>query len=186
MLEKLASVQVKSNELSMYGSVKDIGKKENKRKMMRLGESESTTTMIKEDEVGISDAIGGGVVKKRVVNSIVGSNRKRHRPMNDTNKGDEVSTDTDDMSTDEEIDVASVNRAVEAFKKQKAAAEPELLKPKFDMDGYKTAEIVLTDEEEEKERVRVSVGQARRKTKYVHVERREEIKVRHLYFGMDG
>jgi hypothetical protein len=186
-LEKLASVQVKSNELSMYGSVKDIGKKENKRKMMRLGESETKTTMIKEDEVGISD---DGVVKKRVVNSIVGSNRKRHRPMNgdNNNKDDEVSTDTDDISTDEEIDVASVNRAVEAFKKQKAAAvaESELLKPKFDMDGYKTAEIVLTDEEEEKERVRVSMGQARRKTKYVHVERREEIKVRHLYFGRDG
>ena len=89
----------------MYSSVKDIGKKE-KRKY--------------DDDLKIAEKEGD---KQIYLSSIAGSNKKRVKLNNnneqdeDNDNDDNKSIDTDEMSTDSEIDDDKINEALSNYKK---------------------------------------------------------------------
>jgi len=137
----------------MDSSVKDIGKKE-KRKL---------------DETNLN-ATNGELKSAQInVNSIAGSNKKKKR-VDESDEPEEESTDTDDYSTDSEIDEQAIRGALEKAKRQQEIIEKKL--EKFERE-HKAAE---SDEEQQMELDGKQNGSSSRKTKYVHVERREEIK----------
>ena len=137
----------------MYNSVKDIGKKEKKKSF---------------DEPKVED----GEKPAIVVNAIAGSNKKRKRAESE----EEVhSEDTDDMSTDSEIDEEGIQKAL-----QNAQNAANSLKEKTMNESINKLEagraqrnkgLESEDEETPKE------VKSFRKTKYVHVDRRKEIQV---------
>lgn len=151
-------VQVNSNELKMYGSVKDIGKKE-KRKLP-LDASAVNATQPSDQQT------------HQHINSISGSNRKRKTADDESENDDNKSIDTDDVSTDDEIDDERINKALEQFKKKQTDTN----------DVEKKAEAPVKSESNQNENGQENKGQARRATKYVHVERREEIKVKSVIY----
>ena len=165
MLSKLASVQIKTDELKLYKSVKDIGKKE---KRVRGNEIDLDANILQAngDSVVSSDNI-----IQVVVNSISGSNKKRKKGNDESeNEKSDSSTDVDEISTDSEIDEKEINRALEQFKKNQSDQQAKQLKKK--LDEYKTATI----ESDEENQLVETESKSKRKTKYVHVNRREEIK----------
>lgn len=107
--------------------------------------------------------------KQRRINSIAGSNRKKLRTdsSQDENESSE-STDTDDVSSDDEVNHAEVDRAVERFQKRREK-EQEEVSQKQDADKI--------NEAERPKQVIEDKTVVKRPTKYVHVERREEIQV---------
>lgn len=157
LLEQLASVQVKPTELSMYSSVKSIGQRE-KRKLLPFTVDNLGKQKTEEDRV------------VRKVNSIAGSNRKKFKSQDEENESCSASSiDTDDMSSDDEIDQVEIDKAVEKFKKRVEQEEnKEAERPKKEVEP--PAEL-------SKNKENGSVVN-KRATKYVHVERREEIQVK--------
>jgi ATP-dependent RNA helicase DHX37/DHR1 len=151
LLEKLAAFQVKSDELKMYSSVKDIGRKE-KRKL---------------DDTNLN--ANGELKSAQIhVNSIAGSNKKKR--VDELEENEEESTDTDEYSTDSEIDEQAIRDALEKAKKQQQIMEKKM--EKFE----KEHKAIESDEDQQTEMNGNQNGSSSRKTKYVHVERREEIK----------
>lgn len=152
-------MQVKPDELKLYSSVKNIGQKE-KRKP-------------REDVIDgdlIQQSADGEEKSLRTVNSIAGSKRKRKTSQSEQSNEESSELDTDAMSTDSEIDETEIQAALDRFKKSQEADQEKALKKKYA--EYKTDKIE-SDEEMDK----VDETRAKRKTKYIHVERREEIKV---------
>jgi hypothetical protein len=142
LLEKLAAIQVNANELKMYSSVRNIGQKEKKVKIKN------------DDDINNDEAAGGG--RQRHVNSIAGSNKRKKYEQNEQENN---STDTDDISTDSEIDEPMIQKAIENFKNKKILTD------------NKNNE---SDDEEQNKKIN---GNNLRVTKYVHVDRRKEIQV---------
>ncbi len=140
----------------MYSSVKSIGQKEKKK--------------------NIDDPESGDENSRPItVNAIAGGNRKKRKYISEEpSVVADDSVDTDEISSDSEVDEDYIQKAVENYKKNaenlRVASlnlarqeKAENKKPKVDFDS----------EEDEKPEV---VSSGVRKTKYVHVERREEIK----------
>ncbi|CAF0896634.1 unnamed protein product [Brachionus calyciflorus] len=142
LLEKLASVQVNSNELKMYSSVKDIGQKEKRKIIDNLSDGET-----------------------RIINSISGSNKRKKTDLN--TQSVEESTDTDDMSTDSEIDEEKIQKALDNHIKNVENHQEK----------YKPNKIVDSEDEEYHRKENASQAVNKRNTKYVHVDRKEQIKV---------
>jgi len=164
-LEKLANVQIKPGELNMYSSVKNIGQKETRKEANKFREISMGNELSAPSE---------GIKRAQVnVNSISGSNKqknKKMRSLNDEN-GKNSEIDTDDMSTDSEIDLDDIQKALEQHKLEQSIKNIEEFKQ-----NYKTNHHDSSDEDEEK-RLKRDNGSSNIVTKYVHVERREEIKV---------
>lgn len=138
----------------MYNSVRDIGKKEKKKHSSEL-------------QVENGD-------KAITVNSIAGSNKKRKLSESEE---DTKSVDTDDMSSDSEIDEESIKKALqnaENAEKEKTIAQ-SINKLEAAIEARKKG--IDSDEE-----TPISNLSSNRKTKYVHVERRKEIKVKYKEF----
>lgn len=161
-MEKLASVQVKSDELNLYSSVRNIGQKE-KRKFDNLEDG----TLIESN-----NQTDSGESKKYSVNSISGSNKKRRNGSDgkeDDEESDSDSIDTDDMSTDSEVDEESIKKALEQSKLNEQAAISKT-------DTKKEVPAARIDSDEENEQLKNPNKTSNRAIKYVHVDRREEIK----------
>ena len=148
----------------MYSSVKDIGKKE-KRKF--------------DDDLKIAEKEGD---KQIYLSSIAGSNKKRVKSNNDKpdeDNDDNKSIDTDEMSTDSEIDDNKINEALSNYKKMHSEKCLEEFKK-----NYKANKIEDSGDEEEEKNNQESKNSEKntinsnsmRKTKYVHVDRRDDIK----------
>ncbi len=142
LLEKLAAIQVNANELKMYSSVRNIGQKEKKVKIKN------------DDDINNDETAEGG--RQRHVNSIAGSNKRKKCEQNEQEND---STDTDDISTDSEIDEPMIQKAIENFKNKKILTD------------NKNNE---SDDEEQNKQIN---GNNLRVTKYVHVDRRKDIQV---------
>jgi hypothetical protein len=113
LLEKLASIQIKSKELNMYSSVKNIGQKETKRDTARFNELNLLTGDLAEETAVKRSKIN--------VNSIAGSNKKMKLSPNEKQKHEKDSElDTSDMSSDSEIDVESIHKAIEQHKMEQS------------------------------------------------------------------
>lgn len=163
-MEKLSAFQVNKNELNMYSSVKSIGQKEKK--------SHGDLAIVKSDEAG----------GKMTVNSIAGGNRKKRKFMKgQESEESDKSIDTDDMSSDSDVDDDYVQKALENYKKSAeelriASLNLDRLEKKSkreEMNGDgKTKKDMPSDEEAV---VETATGTSR-PTKYVHVDRREEIR----------
>lgn len=147
LLEKLASVQVNSNELKMYSSVKDIGQKEKRKLFDKTDESET-----------------------RIVNSISGSKRKKL----ENSEIEQDSTDTDDVSSDSDIDDDSLQKALEQFRKNQETERARMAE--INIEKFKPTKIVDSEDEEFQRQENASQAANKRNTKYVHVDRRDEIK----------
>jgi hypothetical protein len=184
LLEKLASVQIKTDELRLYKSVKDIGQKE---KRNRNGDdfaagliqtNDVDVDLSVENQRSASSLVKSDKIKQVVVNSISGSNKKRKKGAGSESEKSEVSSiDTDDMSTDSE---GEINAALEKHRQQllKSAEQREKeLQKKYA--EYKTDKIESDDEVDGK--TNGADFKSKRKTKYVHVNRRDEIKVSCLF-----
>ena len=142
----------------MYSSVKNIGQKEKKKLIDSPLNDENNKPMI--------------------VNAIAGGNKKK-RKLLDMTEGDEeddaASINTDDMSSDSEIDDELIEKALDNFKN----ANQNVKVARVDFDKESKNKNVESDEE-----VQVSTNKSNRPTKYVHVERREEIKVCNYFSGL--
>ncbi len=145
----------------MYSSVKDIGKKEKR----------------KHDDLKIAEKDGD---KQIYLSSIAGSNKKRVKlndKQHDEDNDDNKSIDTDEMSTDSEIDDDKINEALNNYKKMHSEKCLEEFKK-----NYKANKIEDSADEEEPEnkendqKNNQSSCKTMRKTKYVHVDRRDDIK----------
>lgn len=148
LLEKLASIQVNSNELKLYSSVKDIGQKEKRKFIDKSDESET-----------------------RTINSISGSNkRKKIENYNE----ESASTDTDDVTSDSDIDEDQLQKALEQFKKKQEIERVKIAES--NLEKFKPNKIVDSEDEEFHKHENESQSKNKRNTKYVHVERRDEIK----------
>lgn len=142
--------------MKLYSSVRDIGKKE-KKKHADDGQATNLTTIDNSDKPRVN------------VNSIAGSNKKRKRAESSDEEDDSESENTDDMSTDSEIDNEDIQKALEQHKKAQMEAKIEEFK--------KTHKNKIdSDDDEEKLAKEEASKTSNRVTKYVHVERREEIK----------
>ena len=148
LLEKLASVQVNSNELRLYSSVKDIGQKEKRKLIDKLDESEA-----------------------RTINSISGSNKRKKTQDFNAEPG---STDTDDVSSDSDIDEDQLQNALEQFKKKQEIERAKVIES--NMEKFKPNKIVDSEDEEFHKQENESQSKNKRNTKYVHVVRRDDIK----------
>lgn len=158
LLENLAKLQVNSNELKLYSSVKDIGKKE-KRKLDNID-------FPKEPENEFDANGDTGDEPNRKINTISGSNKKRKSDV----EADNESTDTDAYSTDSEIDQAEIDKAL-AFareKQQKETLAKSIAKIELEK---KLAEEKLKEEE----RLANLIG-IERKSKAIYVERSDEVR----------
>jgi ATP-dependent RNA helicase DHX37/DHR1 len=159
LLEELAKYQVKQEELRLYTSVKDIGKKE-KRKFEdeQLNEENGHIELGEEEEEEENN---------RRINSISGANKKRRNDNDAQELSDEI--DTDSYSTDEEIDNKEIEAALQAREKQK---KETLMKSiaKITLD-QQLAEEKLKEEERKANLIGID-----RKSCYIHVERSEEVK----------
>ncbi len=182
LLEKLASVQIKTDELKLYKSVKDIGKKE-KRKHYDEEENAygfegnlvSTDTITSGHQPNLLEKLEKSKPKGVVVNSIAGSNkrRKNNAIVADSNEEkSDSSIDTDDMSTDSEVDENVINQALEQFKKNQQEMREKCLKKS--VEEYKSAKIDSDDETTNFNQL--TNKKSFRVTKYVHVDRRDDIK----------
>lgn len=171
MLQQLAAVQVKPNELSMYSSVKSIGQREKRKLPFSLSAS-----LQSQADADSSES------RPRKVNSIAGANRKKLK----TSQQDEEiseSTDTDDISSDEEemIDQFGLDKAVERFKKRVEEEEKKVSEQKSEVKKVEEksptaiGETNGTTNGSSTSTIPIVVN--KRPTKYVHVERREEIQV---------
>jgi hypothetical protein len=147
LLEKLAAIQVNSSELKLYSSVRNIGQKE-KKKLTSLNDDSAEQT-----------ATNRMSEPNRKINSIAGSN-KRKKSMSETKEAS--STDTDDISTDSEIDEPMIEKALANFKNKRAAP--------------------IDSDDETYLKAAPAVTTPLRVTKYVHVERRKDIQV--FYFSI--
>ena len=161
LLEKLSAFQVNRSELNMYSSVKSIGQKEKK----------------SQQEVAVIDD-GHGV--KMAVNSIAGGNRKKRKLQGKESEESEQSVDTDDMSSDSEIDDGCIQRALDNYKRQSEELRIASLyldrlekRSKAKEERNDARKDVLSDGEG----VEATGTGTSRPTKYVHVDRREDIKV---------
>ena len=141
-----------TTELNMYSSVKNIGQKEKKKLIDSPLNDENNKPMI--------------------VNAIAGGNKKKRKLLDMTDDGDDgddaASINTDDMSSDSEIDEELIEKALGNFKN----ANQNVKVARVDLDKESKNKTVESDEE-----MQVSTSKSNRPTKYVHVERREEIKV---------
>jgi ATP-dependent RNA helicase DHX37/DHR1 len=161
LLNKLAKVQIDSTELSLYNSVKDIGKKEKVKHQGLLQQQNKEGGGDEEEEEEIATGTKTKRIKSYSVNSITGSNKKLKNTKterNESNNDDEESIKTDEMSSDDDENVNNslITKAVELYKqkqieKQKETDQQSVIPPK--------------------------TPPSSRQTKYVHVERREDIKV---------
>lgn len=143
LLEKLAQVQVDSNELKMYSSIRNIGQKEKK----------------KHDLAPVQGETSNNDTTTKSINSIAGSNKRKKGE-----KNEEVSsTDTDDISTDSEIDEPMIQKAIDNFNKKATEIETN-----------KNRDV---ESDEETSKPSANSGSVR-VHKYVHVERRKDIQVR--------
>ncbi len=135
----------------MYSSVKNIGQKEKKKLI----------------DKPINDENG----QPMVVNAIAGGNKKKRKMLEMSDNEDEdgnKSVDTDDISSDSDIDQEQIQKALDNFKK--TTQQANVPKPETEVKSKSL-------EEADKERATV----VSRPTKYVHVNRREEIRV--IYFN---
>ena len=107
------------------------------------------------------------------VNSIAGSNKKRKHSESEE---DAKSIGTDDMSSDSEIDEEGIKKALQNAEKEKMIAQ-SITKLEAAIEARNKG--VESDEE-----TPVSQVNSSRKTKYVHVERRKEIKVKSKHFHL--
>ncbi|RMZ94770.1 putative ATP-dependent RNA helicase DHX37 isoform X2, partial [Brachionus plicatilis] len=148
LLEKLASIQVNSNELKLYSSVRDIGQKEKRKLIDKPDESEA-----------------------RTVNSISGSNKRKK---SEDSPDQPESTDTDDVSSDSDIDEDGLQKALEQYKKNQETERARIAE--INMEKFKPTKIVDSEDEEFQKEENASQAANKRNTKYVHVERRDEIK----------
>ena len=175
-MEKLASIQIKSTELNLYSSVKNIGQKETKREAAKYNDLLQS---------GDADADSAGIKRLQVtVNSIAGSNKQKNKKMkllheknNDKEEEESAASeiDTDDMSTDSEIDLETIHKALEQHKLQQSLKNIEEFKQ-----NYKSTHNDASDNEETARDLANSKKTATSiTTKYVHVDRREEIRVSH-------
>ena len=182
LLEKLASIQIKPNELNLYSSVKNIGQKETKREAAKYNELKLLNGSVDIDSIDASTGAGGIKRLQVNVNSIAGSNKQKNKKMkllNENEKSDESSEiDTDDMSTDSEVDLETIQKALEQHKLQQSLKNIELFKQ-----NYKSNHNDGSDNEE-KELINAKKTSSNIITKYVHVERREEIKVLNYNFSL--
>lgn len=162
-MEKLSAFQVNKNELNMYSSVKSIGQKEKK----------------SHNDMATVDETGG----KMTVNSIAGGNRKKRKFMKgQESEESDKSIDTDDMSSDSDVDDGYIQKALENYKKSAEESriaslnldrlEKKSKREEMNGDGNKKKKDMPSDEEAV---VETATGTSR-PTKYVHVDRREEIK----------
>ncbi len=140
----------------MYSSVKMIGQKE-RRKQTDGPESADENS------------------RPMTVNAIAGGNRKKRKYMSEeeVTAAGEDSVDTDEISSDSEVDEDYIQKALDNYKKNAESLRVASLNlARQEKDEAKRAKVVDDSEEDEKPEV-VCGG---RQTKYVHVERREEIK----------
>ena len=175
----MSAIQVNSQELKLYSSVKDIGKKESKSKLRAAGGEfvvDADDAAKKNDQVQIK------------FNSVAGSNKRKMADRGDAEKNgtesDAESIKTDDMSSDSDDEAFQKYLAeYEKNKEAKAAATlAESIKKLQEMN--RNAELQADMDAEYKTRGGADVvakpNGTGRKTKYVHVERRDEIKVRFI------
>ena len=151
----MSKLQVKNDELKLYASVKDIGKKEKR----------NFDVFVNEDLINEEETEGSENIKK--INVITGANKKRRnvyeeKPINDV--------DTDNFSTDEDINNQEIEAALLTVreKKQKETLKNSIAKIELEK---KLAEEKLKEEENKANLIGID-----RKTRYIHVERSEEAK----------
>lgn len=157
LLENLAKLQVKKEELKLYSSVKNIGKKE-KRKF------DAEIEQIEEDH-----AISDENEKIKRLNIICGSNKKKKIDSNAENQSpDEV--DTDFYSTDEEINNQEIEAALHVNREKQKQDALEKSIAKINLEKRLIEEKLL---EEERQANLVGIE---RKSRYIHVDRSEEVK----------
>ena len=159
LLEELAKYQVKQEELKLYSSVKDIGKKE-KRKF-----EDDYENLNEENDPSVESE----ETSKRI-NSISGSNKKKQKKMNNDDMEESLDEiDTDSYSTDEEIDNKEIEAALQAREKQKLETlSKSIAKINFD--------IRLAEQKQKEEETRANLVGIDRKSRYIHVERSEQVK----------
>ena len=154
--------------MNLYSSVKNIGQKETKKDAAKFREINLSSDIVNETSEGVKRA-------QVNVNSVSGSNKQKNKKMKTLNQENQKNSeiDTDDMSTDSEIDLDDIQKALEQHKLEQSAKNVEAFKQ-----TYKSNHHDSSGDEDEVKRLKRENTTSNIVTKYVHVERREEIKVR--------
>jgi ATP-dependent RNA helicase DHX37/DHR1 len=173
LLKQLADVQVDSNEMKLYASVKDIGKKE-KRKFTETDDYDDDFNLgILTSDLLSNSNRSPDACAVRTVNSISGSNKQKYKKPIDSKELS--STDTEEYSTDSDINEEEIQAALGA-KKSKALKEESIARSLIEQIDVANKAI---DSEEEKDNKLVADNAkplVNRKAIYVHVERLEEVR----------
>jgi hypothetical protein len=145
--------------------VKNIGQKETRKDGAKFREINLSADIINEPRDDIKRT-------KMNVNSVSGSNKQKNKKIKSEETQKDSELDTDDMSTDSEIDLDDIHKALEQHKLEQSIKNLEEFKQ-----SYKSNHHDSSGEEDDPTRVGRGNGSSNIVTKYVHVERREEIKV---------
>jgi ATP-dependent RNA helicase DHX37/DHR1 len=176
LLKKLSEVQVDSNEMQLYASVKDIGKKEKRKFNDCDGLDDDFDLSVLTSQILKNSTSDNVASSARVINSISGSNKQKYKKMGASKADSKASDrDTDEYSTDSEINEEEIQAALCAKQKKSKATLESLLEIN---EKIKVA-IKAIDSEEEKDLQMVAENTkplVNRKATYVHVERLEEVK----------
>jgi ATP-dependent RNA helicase DHX37/DHR1 len=155
LLENLSKLQVKQDELNLYSSVRDIGKRE-KRKLFEV-----EPMIVEEEPSGNQEN-----ENDRKINTISGCNKKKHN----VEMKDESTDNTDDYSTDDEINNEELDSALKAARENQKKETLAKSIAKIEL------ERKLAEEKEREEERKANLIGLDRKSRYIHVERSNEIK----------